>query len=292
MKNNMTALVSCFARYYHTTNSNIKIYNDTLAHLILTKSEIENISKNMVKGINFFNPNYDGDNPLKWIVNNILAPSVLARSAFNKKHLLNEIRLGLKQYVILGSGYDTSGYKINDKVSVYELDKKEMIDDKIKRVKSTNISTENVNYISCDFNGNWIESLLESSFDKNKKTFCSLLGLSYYLNKEVFKQTISILAKNIPTGSVIVFDYPSNIETKKEIINQSLAKEAGEEMKSKYNYKDIEDIAHSSDMLIYEHLNYENINDTFFYDYNTLNPNNKILAPKGVEYCLLVKQQK
>lgn len=290
MKNNMTALVSCFARYYHTVNSNIKIYNDTLAHAILTKSEIENISKNMMEGIKFFNPNYDGDDSLKWVVNNILAPSVLARSIFNEKHLLNEIRLGLKQYLILGSGYDTSGYKISDKVSVYELDKKEMIEDKVKRVKNANINTENINYISCDFNSNWIENLLKSSFDKNKKTFCSLLGLSYYLDKEIFKQTISILSKNIPAGSVIVFDYPSNIETKKEIINQVLAKEAGEEMKSKYSYKDIEAIVQASNMLIYEHLNYQDINDTFFYDYNTLNPSNKILAPKGVAYCLLVKQ--
>lgn len=290
MKNNMTALVSCFARYYHTVNSNIKIYNDTLAPAILTKSEIENISKNMMEGIKFFNPNYDGDDSLKWVVNNILAPSVLARSIFNEKHLLNEIRLGLKQYLILGSGYDTSGYKISDKVSVYELDKKEMIEDKVKRVKNANINTKNINYISCDFNSNWIENLLKSSFDKNKKTFCSLLGLSYYLDKEIFKQTISILSKNIPAGSVIVFDYPSNIETKKEIINQALAKEAGEEMKSKYSYKDIEAIAQTSNMLIYEHLNYQDINDTFFYDYNTLNPSNKILAPKGVAYCLLVKQ--
>lgn len=290
MKNNMTALVSCFARYYHTVNSNIKIYNDTLAHAILTKSEIENISKNMMEGIKFFNPNYDGDDSLKWVVNNILAPSVLARSIFNEKHLLNEIRLGLKQYLILGSGYDTSGYKISDKVSVYELDKKEMIEDKVKRVKNANINTENINYISCDFNSNWIENLLKSSFDKNKKTFCSLLGLSYYLDKEIFKQTISILSKNIPAGSVIVFDYPSNIETKKEIINQVLAKEAGEEMKSKYSYKDIEAIAQTSNILIYEHLNYQDINDTFFYDYNTLNPSNKILTPKGVAYCLLVKQ--
>lgn len=286
MKNNMTALVSCFARYYHTVNSNIKIYNDTLAPAILTKLEIENISKNMMKGIKIFNPYYDEDDSLKWVVNNILAPSVLARSIFNEKHLLNEIRLGLK----LGSGYDTSWHKISDKVSVYELDKKEIIEDKVKRVKNANINTKNINYISCDFNSNWIENLLKSSFDKNKKTFCSLLGLSYYLDREIFKQTISILSKNTPAGSVIVFDYPSNIETKKEIINQALAKEAGEEMKSKYSYKDIEAIVQASNMLIYEHLNYQDINDTFFYDYNTLNPSNKILAPKGVAYCLLVKQ--
>ena len=103
-----------------------------------------------------------------------------------------------------------------------------------------------------------------------------------------FKEISNIICE----GSSILFDYQTNEESKETLINENLARAAHEEMKSKYNYKDIEDIAHSSDMLIYEHLNYENINDTFFYDYNTLNPNNKILAPKGVEYCLLVKHQK
>ena len=30
--------------------------------------------------------------------------------------------------------------------------------------------------------------------------------------------------------------------------------------------------------------------NTYFDDYNTLNPNNKIIAPKGVCYCLAVKK--
>lgn len=52
----------------------------------------------MVNGINYFNPNYNGNNPLKWIVNTFLAPSVLARSIFNEGHLLNEIKLGYQLY--------------------------------------------------------------------------------------------------------------------------------------------------------------------------------------------------
>lgn len=78
----------------------------------------------MANGINFFNPNYNGDNSLEWIVNNNLAPSVLARSAFNKYHLLNEINLDLRQYLILASGYDTSVFKVNKQLKVFELDKK------------------------------------------------------------------------------------------------------------------------------------------------------------------------
>ena len=37
-------------------------------------------------------------------------------------------------------------------------------------------------------------------------------------------------------------------------------------------------------------LNDEEMTDTYFHKYNTLNPNNQIVAPKGVCYCLAVKK--
>ena len=43
-------------------------------------------------------------------------------------------------------------------------------------------------------------------------------------------------------------------------------------------------------LLIYEHLTNEDINKNYFYNYNTLNPTTKLLAPIGVNYCLLVKE--
>lgn len=289
MNNNMTGLISAFVRYYHNKNSNIKIYDDKYAELILTKDEIFNISKSMSDGIKFFNPHYNGDNPLEWIVNNQLGPSVLARSAFNKQHLFNEIKLGLKQYVIIASGYDTSGYLVNDKVAVYELDRPAIIEEKIKRVENASIDNSNVVYIGCDFNNEWISLLLNSSYNPNNKTFCSLLGISYYLEKEVFNDTINKLSSVMPSGSVILFDYPNDMEGKNEIINKELAKASNEEMKSKYSYSDIEKIANDSNMLIYENLDNNDVDTNYFYKYNLLNPNNNIKAPSGVSYCLLVK---
>ena len=289
MNNNMTGLISAFVRYYHNKNSNIKIYDDKYAELILTKDEIFNISKSMSEGIKFFNPHYNGDNPLEWIVNNQLGPSVLARSAFNKRHLFNEIKLGLKQYVIIASGYDTSGYLVNDKVVVYELDRPAIIEEKIKRVENASIDNSNVVYIGCDFNNEWISLLLNSSYNLNNKTFCSLLGISYYLEKEVFNDTINKLSSVMPSGSVILFDYPNDMESKNEIINKELAKASNEEMKSKYSYSDIEKIANDSNMLIYENLDNNDVDTNYFYKYNLLNPNNNIKAPSGVSYCLLVK---
>ncbi len=290
MNENMTALISAFARLYHTKNSNIKIYNDIYASRLISEDEYERISETMKQGIVFFNPNYNGDNPLGWIVNNNLAPSVLARSIFNEHHLLNEINLGLKQYLILASGYDTSAFKVNKKLKVFELDKKELIEDKLNRINKAKLDTTNITYIKTDFNGDFLNDLLSSNYNIKEKTFCSLLGISYYLDKDVFKNVIKELSKVIPKGSAILFDYPNVFETDKEIINKKLASGAKEEMKSLYSYSDIELICESSNMLIYEHLNYKEVNNTYFYDYNTLNPDDKIIAPEGVSYVILIKQ--
>ena len=107
-----------------------------------------------------------------------------------------------------------------------------------------------------------------------------------------FEKTISDISKILCEGSAIVLDFPNEIETNSEKINKQLAQSAGEEMKSNYSYEDIESIANKNNLLIYEYLNYEDINKEYFYNYNILNPNNKISAPKGVNYCLLVKMNK
>ena len=61
-------------------------------------------------------------------------------------------------------------------------------------------------------------------------------------------------------------------------------------MKGKYSYKEIEKILEENNLLIYEHLNNIEMTDTYFDKYNTLNPNNTIIAPKGVCYLLAVKK--
>lgn len=74
MLNNMTALISCFARSYHTETSNIKIYDDKFAREMLSDKEYKNISYSMTGEIEFFNADYRGNDPLGWIVNKHLAP--------------------------------------------------------------------------------------------------------------------------------------------------------------------------------------------------------------------------
>lgn len=289
--NNMTALVSCFARAYHNKNASFKIYEDNLAELILSKEEYDNISKNMSDGIKFFNPNFTGNNEeaLEWVVNNNLAPAVLARSALTAKSIQRDKKIGLKRYLIFAAGYDTYSY-MDKELQCYEIDKANIIEDKIIRVKKAHIDYSNVKYIETDFTlENWENTLMDSDVDWNKKVFCSLLGISYYLTKNQFYNMMNKISKLMCSGSTIIFDYPNVEASEKEEITRKLAKGANEEMKSKYSYEELELKFQEYDLLIYEHLDHTDIDEQYFKKYNSISTS-KIFAPKGVNYCLLVKK--
>lgn len=291
---NMTALVSCFARCYHYRNNKYRIFSDNIAERILSNEEYDSIASNMATGIKFFNPNFIGEkeDALRWIVDNQLSPSVLGRSAFCEYSLFSAIKIGCKQYLIFASGYDTFAYRNSiSNLKIFEIDRSDMIEDKIRRLENNKINHSKVNFIKCDFtNKNWINNIVSSDYNQNQISFNSLLGISYYLTKEEFFNMIQSISNILCSGSCIVFDYPTYEDSKETQTNEQLANKANEQMKSKYSYEEIEKILSENGLLIYEHLNHKEMTDNYFEKYNILNPDNKIIAPKGVCYCLAVKK--
>ena len=106
MEQNMTALVSLFARAYHQKNKDIKIFDDLLSTKLITEKEYEMIGLNMSQGISFFNPTFKGskEEALKWIVDHQLSPSVLVRSAFCKE-AFEEMKSGIPVKLPSWAGY-------------------------------------------------------------------------------------------------------------------------------------------------------------------------------------------
>lgn len=292
-KKNMTALVSAFARVFHAKNNTFPIYSEGIEGGIISESEYIFISEHMKKGIKFFNPNFTGskEEALRWIVDNNLSPSVLARSILSESVLKNMMNLGCKQFIVFASGYDTMGYKKElSNINVFELDREEMILDKKHRIEEKRIDNRNVNYISCDFEKeDWIDSLLESKYRREDLSFSTLLGISYYLSKKDFEKMIRFISNSISSGSTIVFDYPTYDECVESTKNEELAKESKENMKSKYTYSDIELILEKNGLFIVEHLNNEMIDEQYFAFYNKVNQEHIIKAPTGVAYCIAKK---
>lgn len=109
----MTALVSAFSRAYHFKNNAVRIFEDSIAGKLLSQAEYQQIADHMSRGISFFDPSFSGskEEALKWITDQYLSPSPLGRAAFAETALKNAVRIGAKQYLIFGAGYDSFGYR-------------------------------------------------------------------------------------------------------------------------------------------------------------------------------------
>lgn len=299
----MTALISMFARWYHATYNDVKVFDDTCAGSFLSEAEKKAIAENMRKGIGFFNPTFQGseDDALRWIVDNQLSPTPLGRAAFCEEHLQRAVRIGAKQYLILGAGYDSFAYRQPAWASglhIFEIDHPATARDKMDRLVTASIrAPKNTLYVCGDFNDDlWHEALSgQQKFSRQAVSFCSMLGISYYLAKDRFEQLIQALSTIIPHGSSVVFDYPdqdsytekAGERAKKQAMLASGAKEA---MLASYSYPETESMLSKYGFLIYEHLTPEIITKQYFDRYNTMNPTHAISAFDNVNYCLAVKQ--
>lgn len=290
MEQNMTALVSLFARAYHQKSKDIKIFDDPLSTKLITKKEYEMIRLSMSQGISFFNPNFKGskEEALKWIVDHQLSPSVLLRSAFCKEAIEEMKEKGCKQYLDFASGYDSFAYYYQNQMHVFEIDKKEVIEDKRRRCKDVDI--ENIQFLSIDLGkDNWINRLLESTYQENQLSVCSLLGLSYYLTHDQFKRLLKEISKHMIKGSRLVYDYPSYQESDETRKSEVLAKEANETMRAKYSFEQLKEILDLCHLKIVRHDDYRITLDSLIH-YNEYYKDNPIIAPKGVCYCVAEKE--
>lgn len=279
-ESSLTSLISAFGRAYHSQYDTPKIFDDYVAQELISKKEISEISENMINGIQFFNEGIaqtlqgKSEEVLKWITQVQLSPTPLARAAYCEKVLLNEIMLGLKQYVILGAGLDTFCFRhpeLEKILEIFEIDHPSTQEFKKKRLDNANLITPgNLHFVSMDFTKKFsFQKLIDEGFE-NKKTFFSLLGVSYYLTKEEISRLISSLFAKAPIGSSIVFDYADeNLFEEKGISNRvenmvKMASASGEPMKSCFTYNEIENMLEKSGLQIYEHLSPVQINDRFF----------------------------
>ena len=290
MEQNMTALVSLFARVYHQKSKGIKIFDDPLSTKLITEKEYEMIGLNMSQGISFFNPTFKGseEEALKWIVDHQLSPSVLVRSAFCKEAIEGMKEKGCQQYLDFASGYDLFAYYYQNQMHVFEIDKKEVIEDKRQRCKDVDI--ENIQFLSIDLSQeNWINTLLQSDYQETQLSISSMLGLSYYLTKDEFKKMLEQFSKHLLKGSRLVFDYPSIQESKETKINEMLAKEADESMKAKYSFAELKEILNQCHFTIIQHENHQTMTEKYISNYNAYYKDDPIKAPEGVCYCVVEK---
>lgn len=139
-------------------------------------------------------------------------PILYSRTRFSEDCLEAEVRQGLTQCVILGSGFETFAYRRPDLLTdlqVFELDMPSVQIVKRQRIAAAGLEIPpQLNLLPFDFIRQTLPGvLLASSYHLARPAFFSWFGITYYLSKEMIFSTLADIRSVAEPGSSIVFDY-------------------------------------------------------------------------------------
>lgn len=120
------------------------------------------------------------------------------------------------QYLILGAGLDTFAFRqplCVRSIQIFEVDHPVTQHDKIERLKAADLhAPTNLHFVPVDFESMSLNDALRSTgFDFDSPTFCSWLGVTYYLSEEAIDRALEVI-RLLQRGSEIVFEYMIPLE--------------------------------------------------------------------------------
>ena len=184
-----------------------------------------------------------------------LFASALGNFRTTEELVEREVSRGVGQYVILGAGLDSFGYRrrdLADRLSVYELD--HPAPQAIKRSRAVRALRgaknwpANVELVPIDFEVTTIdEALAASSFDATRPSVVSWLNSIPYVSKEGVEASFAGLATIMTAGSKVAFNYACNVPLSPEARAALAAVAAnvvsrGEPWRSRYEPGEIEEV--------------------------------------------------
>ena len=144
-------------------------------------------------------------------------PGVIIRSRYAEDRLREATIAGVRQYVLIGAGFDSFALRRPDfaaGLDIFEIDHPATQSFKLERIRECGISLPpSVHFIAADLANEGLEAALaRSAFRKDEAAFFSWLGVTSYLTREANLQTLRAVAKCGYLGSELVFTYVDQIE--------------------------------------------------------------------------------
>lgn len=211
----ITALVTAFARAYHSLNDTPpKIFDDFLARRLFTEKEYTDLSRNLAEALMFFDPELAASCPnqdaaLARMVQKESA--TLSRSRYTEDILKSAVQQGVSQYIILGAGLDTFSFRHSNEtgLKVFEVDHPSMQAFKRRRLDELGWTyPAQLHFVPLDFTQDTVAALLNHpAYDPRSLTFFSWLGVTFYLTRDAVFSALRRITEIAPAGSMIVFDY-------------------------------------------------------------------------------------
>jgi len=212
---------------------------------------------------------------------------------------------GAGQYVILGAGYDTRAHrlKLPSSLKIFEVDQPEVQARKRSKLPKELPNSENVTYVSVDFNQQSLtEQLMVAGFDQSKPTVFTLEGVSQYVTKEAVASTIKGLAElTRKTSATFFMSYVDKLldtepaacfgkgyqkaAERAETVKRLSAK-VGEPWISFYTAEEIEDLLSQNGFALKENRTLADLNSVYFTPVGRTLPENHIFK---LEHFVIAK---
>jgi methyltransferase (TIGR00027 family) len=144
--------------------------------------------------------------------------SIVARARAIEDHVVEQVRQGIGQYVILGAGLDTFAQRrpnVAARLKVFEVDRPGPQVWKRARLVELGIGISDwLRLVPVDFEGgdSWWDRLIEAGFDPGKPAIVASAGVSMYLTREANAATLRQLATLAPGSTIIMtFNLPLDL---------------------------------------------------------------------------------
>ena len=137
---------------------------------------------------------------------------VISRVRYMDDCVMECLKNGMEQMVIIAAGYDTRAYRFNglsESVNVFELDHPATQKRKMQKLTEIFCSLPgHVTHIPIHLDkDNISEKLFEGGYDKSKRTLFIMEGLLMYLPPTFVDKLLNLIKKTSKPGSWVTFDY-------------------------------------------------------------------------------------
>jgi len=199
---------------------------------------------------------------------------MVARSRYAEDQFAASVSRGVRQYVVLGAGLDTSAYRgaaTSQDGKVFEVDHPQTQGWKKERLQAASIAIPPwVGFVPVDFERQSLqEELRAAGFRADRPAFVSWLGVVPYLTKEAASHTFRFLG-SLREGSGVAFDYavePSSLPLLERMAVRALSQRvarAGEPFRLFFVPNELDDFLKARGFHRIEQLASKEINERYF----------------------------
>jgi methyltransferase (TIGR00027 family) len=147
-----------------------------------------------------------------FLLTNVAYPGVVIRSRYAEDALKEATNRGIRQYVLIGAGFDSLALRrpaFAETLEIFEIDHPATQTFKIQRIRDCGISLPpSVHFVPADLaNEDLAAALARCSFRRDEPTFFSWLGVTVYLTRAANLATLRAVANLGAPGSELVFTY-------------------------------------------------------------------------------------